>query len=163
MHRSLLIAGDRQDRAQTLRRTDHLATLATQSLIAEAELTPKPGLVDRRGSGAHNDLSLDLMRLSATVLQPFFAAMSSNSADKEVNTSLREQLAKIGRGAERAMFKATHGANTHKGAIWTLGLLVGAAARRVSQSAQEIATVAGAIARLPDRAQPQLITHGNLM
>src|ERR1700685_243233 len=108
MHRSLLIAGDRQYTARTLRRTDHLAALATQSLIAEAELTPKPGLVDRRGSGAHNDLSLDLMRLSPPVLKPFFAAMSSNSADKEVDTGLREQLAEIGRGAERAMFKATY-------------------------------------------------------
>jgi triphosphoribosyl-dephospho-CoA synthase len=163
MRGTVLIAGDKQDGAENLLRSDRLATLVTQSLIAEAELTPKPGLVDRRGSGAHNDLSLDLMRLSATVLEPFFAAMSSNSADKEVDTGLREQLAEIGRGAERAMFKATHGANTHKGAIWTLGLLVGAAARRVNQSAQEIATIAGAIARLPDRAQPQLITHGDLM
>ena len=163
MRGTLLIAGDRQDGAQNLLRSNRLAALATQSLIAEAELTPKPGLVDRRGSGAHNDLSLDLMRLSATVLEPFFAAMSSTSADKEADTGLREQIAEIGRGAERAMFKATHGANTHKGAIWTLGLLVGAAARRVSQSAQEIATVAGAIARLADRAQPQLITHGDLM
>src|ERR1700683_2192973 len=163
MRGTLLIAGDKQGGTKNLLRSDRLATLATQSLIAEAELTPKPGLVDRRGSGAHNDLSLDLMRLSATVLKPFFAAMSSNSADKEVDAGLREQLAEIGRGAERAMFKATYGANTHKGAIWTLGLLVGAAARRVGQSAQEIATVAGAIARLPDRAQPQLVTHGELM
>src|SRR5271170_5654903 len=85
------------------RRNHALAALATQSLIAEAELTPKPGLVDRRGSGAHNDLSLDLMRLSATVLEPFFAAMSSPSAYREVDTGLREQIAEIGRGAERAM------------------------------------------------------------
>ena len=162
MHGSLLIAGDRQDGAQTLQRSDHLAALATQSLIAEAELTPKPGLVDQRGSGAHDDLSLDLMRLSATVLEPFFAAMSSNSAGREVDTSLREELAEIGRGAERAMFKATHGSNTHKGAIWTLGLLVAAAGSRVGQNPREIAAVAGAIARLPDRAQPQLITHGDI-
>ena len=163
MHGSLLTAGDRQDAAQTLRRSDHLAALATQSLIAEAELTPKPGLVDQRGSGAHEDLSLGLMRLSAAVLEPFLAAMSSNSADREVDTSLREELAEIGRGAERAMFKATHGSNTHKGAIWTLGLLVAAAATRVGQTAQEIAAVAGAIARLPDRAQPQPITHGDIV
>jgi triphosphoribosyl-dephospho-CoA synthase len=103
------------------------------------------------------------MRLSATVLEPFFAAMSSNSADREVDTSLREELAEIGRGAERAMFKATHGSNTHKGAIWTLGLLVAAAGNRAGQNAREIAAVAGAIARLPDRAQPQLITHGDLV
>jgi triphosphoribosyl-dephospho-CoA synthase len=60
------------------------------------------------------------------------------------------------------MFKATHGSNTHKGAIWTLGLLVAAAGGRVGQNAREIAAVAGAIARLPDRAQPQLITHGDI-
>jgi triphosphoribosyl-dephospho-CoA synthase len=148
--------------ARNLQRSNRLAALATQALIAEAELTPKPGLVDQRGSGAHDDLSLDLMRLSGTVLQPFFAAMSSNSADRKVDASLREELAEIGRGAEHAMFKATHGSNTHKGAIWTLGLLVAAAGRRVGQNAREIAAVAGAIARLPDRAQPQLITHGDI-
>jgi triphosphoribosyl-dephospho-CoA synthase len=163
MHGSLLIAGDRQDGSQTLQRSDRLAALATQSLIAEADLTPKPGLVDQRGSGAHDDLSLDLMRLSATVLEPFFASMSSISADREVDISLREELAEIGRGAERAMFNATHGSNTHKGAIWSLGLLVVAAGNRASQNAREITAVAGAIARLPDRAQPQLITHGGLV
>src|SRR5271169_4958752 len=110
MHRSLLIAGDRQDRAQTLRRTDHLAALATQSLIAEAELTPKPGLVDRRGSGAHNDLSLKLMTQSATVLEPYFAAMASCSQVRDLDTDLRMELAETGRAAERAMFKATQGA-----------------------------------------------------
>jgi len=163
MYGSFLVAGDRQHGAQTLRSSAHLAALATQSLIAEAELTPKPGLVDQRGSGAHDDLSLDLMRFSATVLEPFFAAMSENSAGREVDARLREELAEIGRGAERAMFKATRGSNAHKGAIWSLGLLVAATAFRVGQTAREIATVAGAIARLPDRAQPQLITHGGLV
>jgi triphosphoribosyl-dephospho-CoA synthase len=163
MHRSLLIAGDRQDGAQTLRRTDHLAALATQSLIAEAELTPKPGLVDRRGSGAHNDLSLKLMTQSATVLEPYFAAMASCSQVRDLDTDLRMELAEIGRAAERAMFKATQGSNTHKGAIWILGLLVAAAARGEGQSAREIVAVAGSIARLPDRALPELITHGDIV
>jgi hypothetical protein len=53
----------------------HLASIAKQALIAEAELTPKPGLVDRRGSGAHTDLSLDLIRHSAETIGPFFASM----------------------------------------------------------------------------------------
>jgi triphosphoribosyl-dephospho-CoA synthase len=163
MHRSLLIAGDRQDRARTLRRTDHLAALATQSLIAEAELTPKPGLVDRRGSGAHNDLSLKLMTQSATVLEPYFAAMASCSQVRDLDTDLRMELAEIGRAAERAMFKATQGSNTHKGAIWILGLLVAAAARGEVWSAREIVAVAGSIARLPDRAVPELITHGGIV
>jgi triphosphoribosyl-dephospho-CoA synthase len=163
MNGTLLTARESQQKVQTLRRSDYLAALATQSLFAEAELTPKPGLVDQRGSGAHDDLSLDLMRLSATVLEPFFAAMSSNSAGRAIDASLREELAEIGREAERAMFKATRGSNTHKGAIWTLGLLVAAAGNRADQNAREISAVAGAIARHADRAQPQLITHGDLM
>src|SRR5271155_1360744 len=163
MRTSLLIKDDRHDGARTLRRTDHLAALATQSLIAEAELTPKPGLVDRRGSGAHNDLSLKLMTQSATVLEPYFAAMASCSQERDLDTDLRMEVAEIGRAAERAMFKATQGSNTHKGAIWILGLLVAAAARGESQSAREIVAVAGSIARLPDRAQPELITHGDLV
>jgi triphosphoribosyl-dephospho-CoA synthase len=73
------------------------------------------------------------------------------------------ELAEIGRAAERAMFKATQGSNTHKGAIWILGLLVAAAARGEGQSAREIVAVAGSIARLHDRAQPELITHGGIV
>src|ERR1700684_1789488 len=104
MHRSLLIAGDRQDRARTLLRSDHLAALATQSLIAEAELTPKPGLVDRRGRGAHDDLSLKLMTKSATALEPYFAAMGACSGAQDLSKDLRVELAEIGRDAERAMY-----------------------------------------------------------
>lgn len=143
-------------------RSEHLAVLATQALLAEAELTPKPGLVDQRGAGAHHDLSLDLMRRSANVLKPYFATMASVSAARDVDTGLREELAAIGRAAERTMFRATAGTNTHKGAIWTLGLLVAAAARVEPQSAAEIAAMAGAIARLPLRAQLSSITHGDV-
>jgi triphosphoribosyl-dephospho-CoA synthase len=163
MHGGLLQATDRQDGALTPQPSDHLATLATQSLIAEAELTPKPGLVDRRGSGAHDDLSLKLMTQSATVLEPYFATMASCSQVRDLDTDLRAELAAIGRKAEGAMYKATQGSNTHKGAIWILGLLVAAAARGAGQPAREIAAMAGAIARLPDRAQPELITHGDIV
>jgi triphosphoribosyl-dephospho-CoA synthase len=131
-------------------------------LIAEAELTPKPGLVDQRGAGAHHDLSLELMRLSAKVLKPYFATMAFVSGGRNVDTGLREELAAIGQAAERAMFSTTSGTNTHKGAIWTLGLLVAAAARAEGQNADEIAAVAGAIARLPLRAMPASITHGDV-
>ena len=90
-------------------RSRDLASLACQALIAEAELTPKSGLVDRRGTGAHTDLSLDLMRRSARVLEPYFATMSLVSQGRFLDRSLREHLALIGREAERAMFKSTQG------------------------------------------------------
>lgn len=143
-------------------RSQRLAALATRALIAEAELTPKPGLVDRRGAGAHHDLSLELMRRSANVLEPYFATMAFVSGGRNVDTGLREELAAMGQAAERAMFRTTSGTNTHKGAIWTLGLLVAAAARVERQNVHEIAAVAGAIARVPLRAQPASVTHGDV-
>jgi triphosphoribosyl-dephospho-CoA synthase len=140
-----------------------LASLARDALIAEAELTPKPGLVDRRGSGAHHDLSLALMRQSATAIEPYFAAMASCSQGQIIDCNLRSQLAAIGRHAERTMYQATQGSNAHKGAIWILGLLVAAATRVRGENAREIVAAAGAIARFPDRAQPKLLTHGDIV
>jgi len=55
---------------------ERLADLAVQALVDEADLSPKPGLVDRRGSGAHSDLHLGLMHASAQSLWPAFAAMA---------------------------------------------------------------------------------------
>ena len=55
---------------------ERLADLAVEALIDEADLSPKPGLVDRRGSGAHSDLHLGLMHASAQSLWPAFAAMA---------------------------------------------------------------------------------------
>jgi triphosphoribosyl-dephospho-CoA synthase len=99
-------------------------------LIAEAELTPKPGLVDRRGNGAHVDLSLEIMRRSAVAIEPYFKQMALASWSLEPCQSIREELASIGRRAERAMLEATGGSNSHKGAIWALGLLVAASTMR---------------------------------
>src|SRR5580692_1582510 len=160
---TFLHAGRQSDVRSSLQRSCQLGSLARQALIAEAELTPKPGLVDRRGSGAHTDLSLDLMRRSARVLEPFFADMASAAEGRVPDRGLRTELAAIGRDAERAMYKATEGANSHKGAIWILGLLVAAAARRDDLNAREIASAAGAIARLPDRAGLNIVTHGDIV
>jgi len=142
-----------------------LAYLASQSLIAEAELTPKPGLVDRRGAGAHTDLSLSIMKLSALAIEPYFREMAFVSEGSHPSQALRERLALIGRGAERAMFKATNGSNSHKGAIWILGLLVSAAAFEVNDEveASQIGATAKEIASFADRATPRLVSHGDLV
>lgn len=142
-----------------------LAALARRALIAEVELTPKPGLVDRRGSGAHRDLSLPIMRRSALAIEPYFYEMAASSRRDRPSQPLREHLAVIGREAERAMYRATTGANSHKGAIWVLGLLVSAAAMHLESEPQAsvIAKTAGQIAAFPDRAGPRLITHGDVV
>jgi triphosphoribosyl-dephospho-CoA synthase len=140
-----------------------LARLARQALIAEAELTPKPGLVDRRGVGAHTDLSLDIMRHSAVAIEPYFCRMAILSRGARPSQSMREQLALIGRHAEHAMLEATGGSNSHKGAIWVLGLLVSAAAMHDEDGAgaTAVATQARDIASFEDRAMPRLVSHGD--
>ena len=140
-----------------------LARLARQALIAEAELTPKPGLVDRRGNGAHHDLSLELLRRSAHAIEPYFYEMAAVSHGAYPSQSTRERLALIGRGAERAMYEATGGSNAHKGAIWALGLLVSALAmhEQGAATASAVVTIAAQIATFEDRALPGLVTHGN--
>src|SRR5712671_890141 len=91
------------DQAQAVR----MAGLVRQALIAEAELTPKPGLVDRRGAGAHSDLSLAIMTRSALVIEPYLCEMALISGRNYPSQPLRERLAVIGREAEHAMLKAT--------------------------------------------------------
>jgi triphosphoribosyl-dephospho-CoA synthase len=132
-------------------------------LIAEAELTPKPGLVDRRGVGAHTDLSLDIMRRSAVAIEPYFCRMAILSKGARPSQSVREQLALTGRHAEHAMLGATGGSNSHKGAIWALGLLVSAAAMydEVGARADAVAAKAKDIASFEDRAMPRLVSHGD--
>jgi triphosphoribosyl-dephospho-CoA synthase len=146
-----------------LGRSEWLAELAWQSLIAEAELTPKPGLVDGRGSGSHSDLYLELMRRSADAIAPYFTRMALASADAQMDTGLRAMVASIGREAEGAMLRATSGTNAHKGAVWVLGLLVCAASLSEGSLPEFVAESAGYLARLPDRARPQAVSHGDVV
>ncbi|MED5611901.1 triphosphoribosyl-dephospho-CoA synthase [Pseudomonas sp. JH-2] len=140
-----------------------LADLAVDALIDEAELSPKPALVDRRGSGAHRDLHLGLMQASALSLWPCLRAMAEAAREHgAVGLPLRETLGRLGREGEADMLRTTAGVNTHRGAIWALGLLTAAAALDPQRVAAEaVAARAGRIALLADRAQPQLNSHGN--
>lgn len=141
---------------------ERLADIAVQALIDEADLSPKPALVDRRGSGAHTDLHLGLMHASALALWPTFKAMAEAASDLgEVGLTLREALGLIGREGETAMLATTRGVNTHRGAIWALGLLVAAVALEPHcDSAQAIALRAADLALLPDTHAPCSFSHG---
>jgi triphosphoribosyl-dephospho-CoA synthase len=139
-----------------------LASLAVSALIDEAELTPKPALVDRRGNGAHHDLDLSKVLRSAHTLKDGFEALARASAAARPSEQVREELGRIGREMERRMLTATGGSNSHRGAIWTLGLLVAAAARRRSDlHAVGIAAGAAAFALMPDKFAPDLLSHGH--
>lgn len=104
-----------------------LACFAVDALLEEVHLTPKPALVDRRGSGAHRDLNLAVMMRSAHALEPTFAALAHASRGEKPSALLRTELAAIGRAGEADMMRATGGSNAHRGAIWIVGLLVAGA------------------------------------
>jgi triphosphoribosyl-dephospho-CoA synthase len=124
-----------------------LASLAVKALVEQAELTPKPALVDGRGPGAQADLSLGLLRRSAQHLAPFFELMALTSLEQIPTQTLRGELGTIGRWAEHFAL------GSHRGAIWSLGLLVSAAAMGAA-SPEAIVETARQLACLPDSDVP---------
>jgi triphosphoribosyl-dephospho-CoA synthase len=143
--------------AKPLSLAERLADLAVDALIDEADLSPKPALVDRRGNGAHTDLHLGLMHASALALWPAFKEMAEAALETgEVGVPLREAIGRIGREGEQAMLVTTNAVNTHRGAIWALGLLVTAAALQP----KSIALCAARLALLDDRYAPTPLSHG---
>lgn len=108
-----------------------IADAAVQSLIDEVRTTPKPGLVDRRNNGSHKDMDLALFEASAQALRPFFQrcveiGQETAALPPEETFPL---LRHAGVKAEESMLRATGGVNTHKGAIYALGLLCGSIGR----------------------------------
>lgn len=111
----------------------HLASMALQ---AELDTTPKPGLVDRNDNGAHRDMDHALMQRSIKALHPYFVRLAQlGFTDKQ---PCHDEIVHIGIEAEREMFKATGGVNTHKGALFSIGLaavaLAGEAFSRITQA-----------------------------
>lgn len=108
-----------------------IGNLAVQSLIDEVNITPKPGLVDRRNAGSHTDMDINTFLASAHALKPYFAQcveIGQSTANEPPHITFN-QLRQAGLAAEKAMFAATGGVNTHKGAIFTLGILCGSIGR----------------------------------
>lgn len=112
-----------------------IAHLATQALQAELDTTPKPGLVDKDNNGAHRDMDYALMQRSIDTLHPYFVKLALlGCADAlPTHTSIRD----IGIEAEKAMLSATNGVNTHKGALFSMGLAVVAAAHEERKTAAD--------------------------
>ena len=108
-----------------------IGRLAVLSLLEEVRTTPKPGLVDCRNSGSHTDMDIFTFTASATALSDYFhqcGDVGIGSAGEAPAETFR-RLRQLGLNAEQTMYAATGGVNTHKGAIFTLGLLCGAAGR----------------------------------
>ena len=105
--------------------------LAAKSMLYELATTPKPGLVDRNNSGAHDDMDFFTFLRSAAVLPHYFnqfTRIGDETAHLAPERAMPE-LRACGQQAEREMFDATGGVNTHKGMIFSLGLICGAIGR----------------------------------
>lgn len=124
-----------------------IAHLATQALQAELDTTPKPGLVDKDNNGAHRDMDYALMQRSIDTLHPYFVKLALlGCADAlPTHTSIRD----IGIEAEKAMLSATNGVNTHKGALFSMGLAVVAAAHEENTDSLQT-TIKALAASFPD-------------
>ena len=131
-----------------------IAHLATQALQAELDTTPKPGLVDKDNNGAHRDMDYALMQRSIDTLHPYFVKLALlGCADAlPTHTSIRD----VGIEAERAMLSATNGVNTHKGALFSMGLAVVAAAHEKDTDSLQT-TIKALAASFPDTSG----THGS--
>ena len=108
-----------------------LAAMAGRALLYEVCTTPKPGLVDRWNNGSHRDMDVFTFMDSTTALLPYFkkaVEIGQETAGEPPARTFR-RLREAGLRAEKAMFCATKGVNTHKGLIFSLGCILGAAGR----------------------------------
>ena len=121
----ILLMAIREENIETI------GTLACQALLYEVATTPKPGLVDRANSGSHKDMDIFTFQASAAALWPYFArcAEIGRNTCLEAPEETFAQLRTPGKKAEGDMLRATKGVNTHKGAIFSMGILCGALGR----------------------------------
>ena len=131
-----------------------LGELAVEALIFEVDLTPKPGLVDRRNSGAHRDMDRAMFHRSARALESYFRQAVLLGMER---SDCMPALQAAGLAAEETMLAATGGVNTHKGAVYGFGLLLAAMGSRLVRGGDVFETAAAlARAGLP----PAEDTHG---
>ena len=116
---------------------EEISWLGSAALSREVITTPKPGLVDRANNGSHRDMTVDTFRASIEALASYWGQCFSIGRETASDTAEEtfRQLREAGKEAEQTMLSATHGVNTHKGAIFTLGAVCGAVGRLWSPEA----------------------------
>ncbi|WP_455500434.1 triphosphoribosyl-dephospho-CoA synthase CitG [Gemmiger sp.] len=122
-----------------------IAQQATRALLFEVTTTPKPGLVDRRNTGSHRDMDSFTFMSSAAALYPYFKKCAEqglrDAAENRAATDTFAALRPLGRQAESTMLAATSGVNTHKGAIFSIGIAVAALGRLDAERRRDPAAV----------------------
>ena len=103
---------------------DWVENALRQGLQGEVDATPKPGLVDKDNPGAHQDMDWHTFARSTEAIVPHLRQMAEKGWDWEGSgEDLFSTLRPMGAAAEKAMFRATGNVNTHKGIIFSLGLV----------------------------------------
>ncbi len=125
-----------------------LADKAEQALLQELDTPLKPGLVGPDGCGAHSDMDYELMKKGIKALRPFWSLMATAATPKE--------LMQRGIEAEKAMMEATGGVNTHRGAIFCIGLMLNAAYHSDNELHKSVSASADAISGMSEAAS----SHG---
>jgi len=127
--------------------------LAAWALLRELETPCKPGMVCPGSRGAHEDMDEVLMRRGIEALRPYFVRLGAMGAGKDFVWGL--DLIRTGGEAEQAMLRATGGVNTHKGALYALGLAaVAAGAVYKEEGKVEAGSLQAEIARLAEKMRP---------
>ncbi|MDR2398478.1 MAG: citrate lyase holo-[acyl-carrier protein] synthase [Spirochaetaceae bacterium] len=152
---------------------DRIAAAAVQALMGELAVTPKPGLVDRHNCGAHKDMDFFTFIDSTSALLPYFRACAAAGFQQyESPQRLFADLRRQGKIAEIAMKRATRGVNTHRGIIFSLGILSGAYGRlyrtQERPSLEDLMTLcrdmtAGVLGDFSPDKPPQNCSHGELL
>ncbi|MDO5726015.1 MAG: citrate lyase holo-[acyl-carrier protein] synthase [Tissierellia bacterium] len=107
--------------------SNDIANLATKTLIREVMITPKPGLVDRDNTGAHTDMDIFTFLDSSFAITKYFENCISCGEIFKTTEKIFPILQKYGLEAELKMYDMTAGVNTHKGIIFSLGIICAAA------------------------------------
>lgn len=99
------------------------------ALMSEVSATPKPGLVDRHDSGSHTDMNFDTFAASTAAIVPHLVKMAEMGYlfGGQNLEALFQAIRPVGVEAEKDMFLATGGVNTHKGMIFSMGIIAAAA------------------------------------
>ena len=130
------VVGQTMYRYFSARRADSYTACITRAMLYEVSVTPKPGLVDRSNSGAHTDMDFFTFLDSASTLAPHFRDMFAAGwrEPDQAPESLFRHLQVLGLLSEQDMLTATQGVNTHRGLIFSFGILCAALGRTAAQN-----------------------------
>lgn len=126
------------------RLSNHIGLLMQKALFYEVNTSLKPGLVDRLHNGSHKDMRLSTFINSAYSLTDYFCqcvkeGLSCDCSKKELPL-LFQKLRGIGKQAEKNMLFATQGINTHKGIVFSGGILCAAIVYYISTNSKDISS-----------------------